>query len=83
MKKINKKKTTVSIDFDNAKVARHFMDWLCGSGEQEYWLWQECREREEAGDITAVIFDYDFKKFKITTEAGRVTEGEEIDDNDS
>jgi len=70
------KATTVSISFGSEEAAKHFMHWLCGSGEQEYWQWMEAREDEEKGDITAVTLNYDFKKHKITTELGRVTDEE-------
>lgn len=51
-------KTKLVIEFDNQKAAKHFALWLCGSGEQHYWDWMECREEEEDGNITAVNFDY-------------------------
>jgi hypothetical protein len=53
-----KKKTIISIEFDNKKAAHHFASWLCGAGEQDYWQWQECREEEEDGNITATSFHY-------------------------
>lgn len=46
------------IRFASAKAARHFALWLCESGEQGYWQWMECREREEPGNITARAFHY-------------------------
>jgi hypothetical protein len=52
-------KTTITIEFDNRRAAHHFAAWLCGSGEQEYWQWQEYREQDEdKGNITAVEFHY-------------------------
>lgn len=48
----------VTIKFDNEAAAEHFLHWLCGQGEQDYWLWMEYREQEEKGDITATGFDY-------------------------
>lgn len=62
----------VTIEFDNEYAAKHFMDWLCGSGEQEYWMWMEYREEDEDGDITALSFDYDTNKLEIKTECGRM-----------
>jgi hypothetical protein len=54
-----KKKTVISIEFDNKEAADHFASWLCGQGEQDYWLWMEYREEdEEDGDITATSFHY-------------------------
>jgi hypothetical protein len=52
------KKHTVKINFDNKEAAKGFLTWLCEQGEQDYWTWQECREQEETGDITATNFDY-------------------------
>ena len=75
MKKIkSKKKTTVSIKFDNVETAKYFMEWLSNIGEQDYWLSQNVCEEKEEGNITAVDFDYDFKKFKIKTTSGRLTD---------
>ena len=68
----------VEINFANKKAAKHFMSWLCEAGEQDYWLYMEAREGEENGDITALVFDYKWKKFVIETECGRqLTESEE------
>lgn len=52
--------TKLTITFDNPQAAEHFQSWLCGQGEQDYWMWMECREQEEDGNITALNFDYDF-----------------------
>lgn len=65
------KTTEVKIQFANKRAAEHFMKWLCGSGEQDYWAWMEYREKNEGGNITAIDLDYDFKKFLIKTEIGR------------
>ena len=48
----------ITIRFDSDEAALHFADWLCGSGEQQYWEWMRCREEEEDGPITAVDFSY-------------------------
>lgn len=47
----------LAIKFHSKAAREHFARWLCGSGEQDYWLWMEYRETEEPGNITA-IFDY-------------------------
>lgn len=48
----------ITIEFDNEEAADHFMGWLWGQGEQDYWLWMEYREREEkTGNITARSFN--------------------------
>lgn len=52
------KKVILKIEFATQKMLDHFASWLCGSGEQQYWHWMECREEDEDGDITAVEFDY-------------------------
>ncbi len=46
----------VTIEFDNKDAAYHFMSWLDGQGEQDYWTWMKCREDEEPGNITAESF---------------------------
>jgi hypothetical protein len=51
-------KTVVKIEFDSKSAADHFATWLCESGEQSYWEWMECREQEQAGNITAKQFHY-------------------------
>jgi hypothetical protein len=48
----------LKIEFSNKMALEHFKSWLCEQGEQNYWVWQECREQEEDGDITAIRFDY-------------------------
>lgn len=67
----------VEIAFDNEEAAHHFLSWLCGSGEQHYWDWMECREWDEEGPITAVDFDYyglngDSFGPKVKTTCGRL-----------
>lgn len=79
------KKTEVKFVFDNQEAADHFITWLCESGEQSYWDWMEYREEEEAGDITAISFDYwggstdgdNFGKGDIIAHCGRLVD----DDN--
>lgn len=53
-----KKKVNLTIEFDNQEALDHFAGWLCGSGEQHYWDWMECRESEDEGNITAFQFHY-------------------------
>ena len=40
------------IEFPNDELARNFAEWLCESGEQDYWMYQECQEND------TVTFDY-------------------------
>lgn len=51
----------------NKAAVRHFITWLCGSGEQEYWNYMQKREdpenivfdpRTDHGPITIIDFDY-------------------------
>lgn len=51
-------KRSITIEFDSDEIAMHFADWLCGSGEQQYWDWMRYREDEEDGNITVTSFDY-------------------------
>lgn len=74
-------KTTVKIHFADAVAADHFLSWLCGAGEQDYWEWMRCREEDESGPITAVVFDYhkpNGGKFgpQVTTTCARLDEDE-------
>lgn len=62
--------TKVEINFDNEKAAKHFISWLDGQGEQDYWIWMDCRESEEEGNITAVRFTY--KGLQVDTKCGRL-----------
>ena len=48
----------LTITFENQQAADHFKSWLCGAGEQDYWMWMEYREKEEQGPITATSFEY-------------------------
>jgi hypothetical protein len=34
---MSKEKFVAKIEFDNEAAAKHFLLWLCESGEQEYW----------------------------------------------
>lgn len=77
--------TEVKIKFANKKAADHFLVWLCESGEQEYWQWMECRESDEKGNITALIFEYhnpNNGKFgpTVDTVLGRLDTPEEMED---
>lgn len=65
--------TKITIEFNNLKAAEYFQSWLCGQGEQDYWLWMECREEEDIdGDITATSFNYDFNKLEVKASCGRM-----------
>lgn len=65
---------TLKIRFESPEAARHFKLWLCESGEQAYWDWMDCREEEQAGNITATEFAYHGDDPNvIETECGRVT----------
>lgn len=51
-------KHTVKINFHSEESARMFLEWLCGSGEQEYWNYCEYRSEDELPDDGVVTFDY-------------------------
>jgi len=55
-------------------AAEHFISWLCGQGEQDYWQWMETREGEEDGNITITNFKYDYKNNSAECELGRLEE---------
>ena len=59
---------TVTIAFGNSRSAKHFAQWLSGQGEQDYWVWMDARESEEAGDITATRFE----RWQVDPETGNV-----------
>lgn len=75
------KETTLQIKFANEAAAAHFASWLCGQGEQDYWLWMECREQEEDGDITAVSFHYHGEEDKTKERSDPTRYGEFMCDN--
>jgi hypothetical protein len=71
-------------EFESEEALLHFKSWLCGSGEQDYWQWMECREGEEEGNITALKIDYHgdirnidgFNQCRVLkTECGRMDAG--------
>lgn len=59
-------------EFASKEAANHFKRWLCGQGEQDYWLWMECREDESDGDITGLEFNYHTGNDTIPVECGRM-----------
>ena len=78
-KKAKPSKVEVKFVFDNVKAAKHFVSWLCESGEQDYWNYMEYREEEEKGNITVIDFDYWQKKTAngdvvVPTRSGRLAE---------
>lgn len=36
--------TTLTINFPSVRHAKVFKEWLCGSGEQDFWQWCEAQE---------------------------------------
>lgn len=67
----------VTFEFDNEEAACHFQSWLCGQGEQDYWLWMEAREQESSEDITAVSFNYHTGDETVKANCGRLDRDEE------
>jgi hypothetical protein len=78
-------KTKLVIEFDNQAAVEHFAHWLCGSGEQHYWSWMECRESEEeevdSGDITALQFHYHGEEDESLSEDDPKRYGDFLSDN--
>lgn len=67
-------KLTFEYDTEEEKIAAgHFISWLSGQGEQDYWTWMEYRESEEYGNITIRHFDYDYEDHKAICAIGRIT----------
>ena len=50
---------TVTIEFDDDKVAEGFIGWMCNSGEQIYW------QDQEDNDEPMANFKYDFKTLEV------------------
>jgi hypothetical protein len=75
------KETVLQIKFANEAAAEHFASWLCGSGEQQYWEWMECREEDEEGDITATSFHYHGEEDETKAEDDTERYGEFMCDN--
>lgn len=77
-RKVPAKTHEAIVSFATRIAADNFLEWLCGSGEQQYWDWMASVERDEDGDITAVSFDYHTPnggKFgpRVSTRLGRVS----------
>lgn len=64
---------TLVFKFSNKAAALHFKDWLCGSGEQQYWNWMEYRESDEPkGNITGLSFNYHTGTEVVEVTCGRM-----------
>lgn len=59
--KFDTDKTTLTFNFDSVEAANLFKRWLCGSGEQDYWTWEEENESRQL-DIVDNI-DYKSSQF--------------------
>jgi hypothetical protein len=68
----------IIIEYDSEEerhAGEHFLHWLCGQGEQDYWLWMEYREQENVdGKITLTSFHYNFEKLFAKPKIGRLDE---------
>ena len=80
-KKTEPKETIIQIKFANEEAAMHFATWLCEAGEQDYWQWQECREEDEEGDITAISFHYHGPEDETKAQDDKARYGEFMCDN--
>lgn len=57
--KFDTDKKTLTFNFDSVEDANIFKSWLCGSGEQDFWMWEECRLQEADQDASKLSkFDY-------------------------
>lgn len=45
---------TVQMEFPNEATAEHFLRWLVGAGEQDYYIWMQHREKEDSRRPIAV-----------------------------
>lgn len=77
-----KKNNNLVIEFSNEEAREHFAVWLSEQGEQDYWIWMECRETEEEGDITATRFDYR-DDICIKTKCGRIDDRHKNNSSDA
>jgi len=51
--------SNLTIEFDNHKARKHFVEWLCNQGEQDYWTWMDYREEEDSSKgLTVTKFHY-------------------------
>ncbi len=65
----------VEFMFDNQLAAEMFISWMCESGEQDYWNWQQNREMDDdTPDITGLNFNYS-NGSKIVVKCGRFDGG--------
>ncbi len=53
-----KQEHTVKIKFHSEQSAIMFLEWMCESGEQEYWNYCEHRDEDELADDGVVTFNY-------------------------
>jgi len=69
----------VLLQFETEAAARYFREWLCESGEQDYWQYMEAREDDDPeDDITGLEFDYHHRSGLIPVKCGRFTEHKEF-----
>lgn len=61
-------------EFESYEAANGFKLWLCESGEQHYWNWQEHSEEEypEEEKPTGLDFDYHSGTDVIKVKCGRL-----------
>ena len=55
---------TVKIEFPDVETAQVFMSWMCGGGEQDYWIWEDEQGKyvKKEGNTQ---FEYDFEEMSI------------------
>ena len=56
--KFDSDKATLTFNFDSVEDANIFKGWLCGSGEQDFWIWEECALQKVMQPEKLSKFDY-------------------------
>jgi hypothetical protein len=71
---MNECTSELTFKFESKEAVQHLKTWLSHRGEQDYWMWMECREDEESGPITGIDFDYS-KGSVVPVQCGRIKDG--------
>ena len=67
---------------ENSKAAKHFLTWLCESGEQNFWAYMETQEEDhDDPDITITSFDYDWVNCEVLCSTGRLDDNHDLEDS--
>jgi hypothetical protein len=58
--KFDSDKATLTFNFDSVEDANNFKSWLCGSGEQHFWTWEEYRLQEADDQDASNLSKFDY-----------------------